>query len=60
MNLLDTVLASLGSFSKNEDLELIKRSSPYDLNLRSQQNLNARIAEYHQELVEKLERAIAR
>ena len=59
MNLLDTVEASLGSFSKNEALELINKSPPYDLNLRSQQNLNARIAEYYQELVKKLERAIS-
>ncbi|MDB4242822.1 hypothetical protein OAD36_04590 [Gammaproteobacteria bacterium] len=60
MNLLDTVVITSRSFSKNEALELIKRSPPYDSNLRSQQNLNARIAEYHQELVKKLERTISR
>jgi len=45
--------------SKYADLELIKRSPLHDLELRSQQNLNARIIEYRQELVKKLMRAIA-
>jgi len=44
--------------SKYADLELIMRSPLSDLNLRSQQDLNARITEYRQELVTKLMRAI--
>jgi mitochondrial fission protein ELM1 len=44
--------------SKYADLELIKRSTLHDLELRSQQNLNARILEHRQELVKKLMRAI--
>jgi mitochondrial fission protein ELM1 len=43
---------------KYADLELIKRSPIHDLELRSQQNLNARITEYRQELAKKLMRAI--
>ena len=43
---------------KYADLELIKRSPLHDLELRSQQNLNARITEYRQELAKKLMRAI--
>ncbi|MDA9762883.1 mitochondrial fission ELM1 family protein [Gammaproteobacteria bacterium] len=45
--------------SKYADLELIKRSPLYDFELRSQQDLNARITEHRQELVKKLMRAIA-
>ena len=44
--------------SKYADLELIKRSPLHDLELRSQQNLNARITEHRQELAKKLMRAI--
>ena len=44
--------------SKYADLELIKRSPLHDLELRSQQNLNARITGYRQELTKKLMRAI--
>jgi uncharacterized protein len=44
--------------SKYADLALIKRSPLHDLELRSQQNLNARITEYRQELAKKLMRAI--
>ena len=44
--------------SKYADLELIMRSPLSDLKLRSQQDLNARITEYRQELVTKLMRAI--
>ena len=44
--------------SKYADLELIKRSPLYDLELRSQQNLNARIIEHRQELTKKLMREI--
>ena len=44
--------------SKYADLGLIKRSPLHDLELRSKQNLNARITEHHQELVKKLMRAI--
>jgi mitochondrial fission protein ELM1 len=44
--------------SKYADLELIKRSPLYDLELRSQQNLNARITEHRQKLAKKLMRAI--
>jgi mitochondrial fission protein ELM1 len=44
--------------SKYADLELIMRSPLDDLKLRSQQDLNTRITEYHQELVTKLMRAI--
>jgi uncharacterized protein len=44
--------------SKYADLELIKRSPLHDLELRSQQNLNAKITEHRQELTEKLMRAI--
>ena len=45
--------------SKYADLELIKRSPLYDFELRSQQDLNARITEHRQELVKKLMRAIS-
>ena len=45
--------------SKYANLELIKRSPLYDFELRSQQDLNARITEHRQELVKKLVRAIA-
>jgi mitochondrial fission protein ELM1 len=45
--------------SKYADLELIKRSPLHDFELRSQQDLNARITEHRQELVTKLVRAIA-
>ena len=44
--------------SKYADLELIVRSPLYDLKLRSQQDLNARITEYRKELVTKLMRVI--
>jgi len=44
--------------SKYADLELIKRSPLHDLELRSQQNLNARITDHRQELAKKLMRAI--
>ena len=44
--------------SKYADLELIKRSPLHDLELRSKQNLNARITEHRQELAKKLMRAI--
>ena len=44
--------------SKYADLELIKRSPLHDLELRSPQNLNARITEHRQELAKKLMRAI--
>jgi uncharacterized protein len=44
--------------SKYADLELIKRSPLYGLELRSQQNLNAKITEHRQELAKKLMRAI--
>ena len=44
--------------SKYADLELIKRSPLHDLELRSQQNLNARITEHRQELAKKLMGAI--
>ena len=44
--------------SKYANLELIKRSPLHDLELRSQQNLNARITEHRQELAKKLMRAI--
>ncbi|MDA9130816.1 hypothetical protein N9K04_02245 [Gammaproteobacteria bacterium] len=59
MNLLDTVVITSRSFSKNEALELIKRSPLYDFELRSQQDLNTRITEHRQELVKKLMRAIS-
>ena len=45
--------------SKYADLALIKRSPLYDFELRSQQDLNARITEHRQELVKKLMRAIS-
>ncbi|MDB9705256.1 mitochondrial fission ELM1 family protein [Gammaproteobacteria bacterium] len=44
--------------SKYANLELIKRSPLHDLELRSQQNLNARIREHREELAKKLMRAI--
>jgi mitochondrial fission protein ELM1 len=44
--------------SKYADLELIKRSPLYDFELRSQQDLNIRITEHHDDLVKKLMRAI--
>ena len=44
--------------SKYADLKLIKRAPLHDLELRSQQNLNSRIAEHRQELAKKLMRAI--
>ena len=44
--------------SKYANLELIMRSPLSDLKLRSQQDLNARITEYRQELATKLMRAI--
>ena len=44
--------------SKYANLELIKRSPLHDLELRSQQNLNARITDHRQELAKKLMRAI--
>ncbi|MDB9996315.1 mitochondrial fission ELM1 family protein [Gammaproteobacteria bacterium] len=45
--------------SKYTDLELIKRSPLYDLELRPQKDLNARITEHRQELVKKLMRTIS-
>ncbi|MDC1401529.1 mitochondrial fission ELM1 family protein [Gammaproteobacteria bacterium] len=45
--------------SKYADLELIKRSPLYDLELRPQKDLNARITEHRQELVKKLMRTIS-
>ncbi|MDB9967200.1 hypothetical protein OAE17_00785 [Gammaproteobacteria bacterium] len=50
MNLLDAVAVTSGSFSKNEDLELIERLHLHDLELRSQQNLNARTIMHRHEL----------
>ena len=44
--------------SKYADLELVKRAPLHDLELRSKQNLNARIIEHRQELAKKLMRAI--
>jgi len=44
--------------SQYADLDLIKRSPLDDLELRSYQNLNARITEHRQELAKKLMRAI--
>jgi len=44
--------------SKYADLKLIKRAPLHDLELRSQHNLNSRIAEHRQELAKKLMRAI--
>ena len=44
--------------AKYADLELIKRSPIYDFELRSQQDLNAKITEHRNELAKKLMEAI--
>ena len=44
--------------SKYADLELIQRSPLNDFELRSQQELNTRITEHHDDLVKKLMRTI--
>ena len=44
--------------AKYADLELIKRSPIYDFELRSQQDLNAKITEHRNELAKKLMQAI--
>ena len=44
--------------SKYADLEMIQRSPLNDFELRSQQELNTRITEHHDDLVKKLMRTI--